>query len=528
MALTFENVRKRFLASSPTAQYAVAIGGAGAAALSVLALMYPDRALFDEARPDIPQRTGYPLVGSLPDLIRNVDTFHHFALQGFEKVARTTTMSNIGIPRNVATSDPRCVEHILKTNFSNYEKGPHLRDGMDALFGHGIFNTNGDEWKFQRKTASQIFNVKNFRDHFTDVFVDELNYMKSNILDPLVQNGKAIDFHDLMFKFTLDSFVLLGFGEELGALRTEGKVPFAAAFDAAQINTFYRSMMPFWRAREGLTRILMPWKATMDDHIKVVDSYAADMISKRRREVEAGEEHNDLLSRFLKSRDDQGNLLNDQQLRDIILNFIIAGRDTTAQALSWAMYELMKNPDVQEKLVNEVYAKISDEDAGNSVSLYETIKDMKYAHAVFYETLRLHPSVPANQKYALDDDVWPDGTVIKKGDYVVWSPWAQGRLESVWGPDAKEFKPERWLGENGELKRENQGVWPAFHAGPRVCLGQNLATLEALVALTLLIKKYRFQLAPGQNVTYQVSLTLPMKDGMKVFVHQREKPEVVA
>lgn len=120
----------------------------------------------------------------------------------------------------------------------------------------------------------------------------------------------------------------------------------------------------------------------MDDHIKVVDSYAADMISKRRREVEAGEEHNDLLSRFLKSRDDQGNLLNDQQLRDIILNFIIAGRDTTAQALSWAMYELMKNPDVQEKLVNEVYAKISDEDAGNSVSLYETIKDMKYAHAV--------------------------------------------------------------------------------------------------------------------------------------------------
>jgi hypothetical protein len=90
MALTFENVRKRFLASSPAAQYAVAIGGAGAAALSVLALMYPDRALFDEARPDIPQRAGYPLVGSLPDLIRHVDTFHHFALQGFENVARTT------------------------------------------------------------------------------------------------------------------------------------------------------------------------------------------------------------------------------------------------------------------------------------------------------------------------------------------------------------------------------------------------------------------------------------------------------
>ncbi|KAG2186343.1 hypothetical protein INT43_002781 [Umbelopsis isabellina] len=528
MSLSVDSIRKRFVNSSPAVQYAVAIGGASTAALSVLALMYPDRAIFDEARPDIPQRSGWPLIGSFPDILKNMDTFHHFALKGFEDLARTTTMSNLGIPRNIATSDPRCVEHILKTNFSNYEKGPQFRDGMNALFGHGIFNTNGDEWKFQRKTASQIFNVKNFRDHFTDVFVDELDYMKENILDPLVDNGKTIDFHDLMFKFTLDSFVLLGFGEELGALRKDGKVPFAAAFDAAQVNTFRRMMLPYWRVREGLAKVLMPWKDSMEDHIKVVDEYAADMITKRRKEVEKGEEHNDLLSRFLKSRDDRGNLLNDQQLRDIILNFIIAGRDTTAQALSWALYQLMLNPQVEEKLVKEIYANISDEDEHNSTALYEAIKDMKYAHAVFYETLRLHPSVPANQKYALEDDIWPDGTVIKKGDYVVWSPWAQGRLEAVWGSDAKDFKPERWLNEEGELKRENQGTWPAFHAGPRVCLGQNLATLEALVALTLLLKKYRFKLVPGQDITYQVSLTLPMKNGMNVTVNQREKPEIIA
>ncbi|KAH8556114.1 cytochrome P450 [Umbelopsis sp. PMI_123] len=528
MSLTFDSVKKRFLASSPAAQYAMTIGSAGAAALGALAIMYPDRAIFDEKREDIPQRHGYPLIGSLPDLLSNMDSFHHFALKGFETVGVTTTMSNLGIPRNVATSDPRCVEHILKNNFLNYEKGPQFRDGMDALFGHGIFNTNGDEWKFQRKTASQIFNVKNFRDHFTDVFVDELQYMKSAILDPLVENGNSVDFHDLMFKFTLDSFVIIGFGEDLGALRTEGKVPFAAAFDAAQVNTFRRMMVPYWRAREGLAKILMPWAPSMDDHIKVVNAYAADMISKRRQDIEAGQEHNDLLSRFLKSRDDQGNLLNDTQLRDIILNFIIAGRDTTAQALSWAMYELMLNPEIEEKLAQEIFANISDEDEKNSPALYEIIKDMKYAHAVFYETLRLHPSVPANQKYALEDDIWPDGTVIKKGDYVVWSPWCQGRLESIWGPDAKEFKPERWFNENSELKRENQGVWPAFHAGPRVCLGQNLATLEALVALTMLMKRYRFKLLPGQNITYQISLTLPMKYGMKVQVNQREKPEVIA
>lgn len=79
--------------------------------------------------------------------------------------------------------------------------------------------------------------------------------------------------------------------------------------------------------------------------------------------------------------------------------------------------------------------------------------------------------MPANQKYALNDDVWPDGTNIKKGDYIVWDPWAQGRSEKVWGPDAKQFKPERWITPEGELRRESQGQWPAFHAGPRTCLG---------------------------------------------------------
>jgi len=80
--------------------------------------------------------------------------------------------------------------------------------------------------------------------------------------------------------------------------------------------------------------------------------------------------------------------------------------------------------------------------------------------------------VPSNQKYALEDDIWPDGTVIKAGYYVSWSPYAQGRSTKVWGPNAKEFYPERWIDEEGNLRRENAGKWPAFHAGPRICLGK--------------------------------------------------------
>jgi fatty acid omega-hydroxylase len=97
-----------------------------------------------------------------------------------------------------------------------------------------------------------------------------------------------------------------------------------------------------------------------------------------------------------------------------------------------------------------------------------------------------------------------------------------GRLVGVWGQDARQFCPERWLTETGDLKRMSQGQWPAFHGGPRVCLGQNLATLEALLTISLLLKRYKFTLMPWQNVTYQVSLTLPMREGMKIYVEKRQ------
>ncbi|KAI8137496.1 cytochrome P450 [Fennellomyces sp. T-0311] len=485
------------------------IGGVTTAVLALLALKYPDRAVFDEHREGIPSQKGWPLIGNLPAIISNKETMHHLFMQGFSDLGvLTTTTSALGIPRSIVTINPKNVERILKDNFENYVKGPQLNDATTDLFGHGIFNANGEQWKYQRKTASVIFNVKNFRDHFTDVFVQEIEYMSENLFNKAAQNGEAVDFHDIMFKFTLDSFVFLGFGVHLHALANPGKVPFAASFDVCQANAFQRFINPLWRVTESLSAVLQPWKKSIPAHLDTVNTFAYEVIEQRRQQIAAGEVHKDLLSHFMKAKNQHNEPLNSQELRDIILNFIIAGRDTTAQALSWTFYNLCNNPRVEAKLVEEINEYITSDIEHNSPAL-------------FYEVLRLHPSVPNNQKYALNDDVWPDGTQIRKGDYVIWCPWAQGRSELVWGPDAKEFKPERWITPDGELKRESQGQWPAFHAGPRVCLGQNLATLEALVAIAFLLKRYKFTLVPGQNVTYQSSLTLPMRYGMKLTVEKR-------
>ncbi|KAI7907522.1 cytochrome P450 [Cokeromyces recurvatus] len=492
------------------------LGAGTVATISVLACIYHDRAIFDEKRADIKTQPGWPLVGNLPVLLEYLVRFHDFLLEGFTRLDELTlTLSALGIPRHVGTIDPRNVEHILKS--------PEFHNGMLDLFGNGIFNANGDEWKYQRKTASAIFNVKNFRDQFTDVFIKELCVMVDEIWDIAADNLTVVDFHDVMFKFTLDSFIMLGFGVELNALSSKGKVPFAAAFDEAQKNTFLRFVNPIWPVTERILGLLMPWKENMNDHLAVVDSFARKVIEKRRAQLEAGEVHKDLLSRFMDARNHKGVPLNNDELRDIVLNFVIAGRDTTAQALSWTFYMLICHPRVERKLLDEINKYITDDDLHDSSTLYEKMKSMTYAHAVFYEVLRHYPSVPLNQKYALDDDIWPDGTQIKKGDYILWCPYVQGRSEKVWGPDAKQFRPERWITSTGELRRESQGQWPAFHAGPRVCLGQNLATLEALIAIVFLVKRYKFTLMPDQEITYQVSLTLPMRYGMKVMVERRDK-----
>lgn len=155
--------------------------------------------------------------------------------------------------------------------------------------------------------------------------------MQTKIFDKVAADQEIIDFHDVMFKFTLDSFIELGFGVELNSLSTKGKVPFAAAFDEAQKNTFLRFVNPIWPTTERIIGLLTPWKLNMNDHLSVVDGFARSVIEKRRAQLDAGEIHKDLLSRFMDASNHKDEPLSTDDLRDIVLNFVIAGRDTTGK-----------------------------------------------------------------------------------------------------------------------------------------------------------------------------------------------------
>ncbi|KAF9977408.1 hypothetical protein BGZ65_007404 [Modicella reniformis] len=515
--------------------------------LSLLLLMakYPDRAIGTRARPDLKQVLwrGLPLIGHTLSILKNRDRFLDVVVENFEAVQdniMTTTI--VGLGRVIAINDPVLLEYIMKTNFENYEKGYILNSTMSQVLGNGksgIYSFDDVEGGLE-KTASHVFSTKIYRALIDGPFTTH-SLQLCSVLDRAAQEGRPVDLQALFLRLTLDAFAKLSFGLDIDSMGKDGRDPFGSSFDYAVVATDERFMNPLWRLTDKLTSK----GSKMRQAVKVIDSYAYDAIRKRR--IESTEEaqrrqgatgREDLLDLFMKWRDDDGRALTDVELRDVFINFVIAGRDTTAQALSWMYYEVMMNPAVEKNLWQEI-------DKNGNTPTYEMLtKEMRYATAAFHETLRLYPPVPRNLKTAVADDVLPNGVPVHAGDRIMFSTYAIGRNKSVWGPQAPEFLPERWFEGNAveiekgvlnnkaysddhvwpKVRKESQFKFSSFNAGPRICLGQTFATLEALTVINMISSRFQFKLVPGQGPPEQVaSLTLPMKNPLMATVTRRQK-----
>lgn len=294
-----------------------------------------------------------------------------------------------------------------------------------------------------------------------------------------------------------------------------GSVPFAEAFDRLQATMDMRFINPIW----NLTELFSTQKSK---DLKTLRDFCGKIVKQRRCEpAEAQKDKFDILSLFMKVKDPEGNFFDDKALTEHVLNFIIAGRDTTAQALSWTFFYLSQNPAALKKLQDEIQETLGN----NSKPTYEQIKGMKYANAVFLEALRLSPSVPKNAKSVVEDDMLPDGisniklgTPLPAGSVVLYSTFIMARDTKIWGPDACEFNPDRWIG----AKVPSPFEYVVFNAGPRICLGKAFAELEGVFAIVSLCKIFEISVVEPEKVHYGNSLTFPMRDGLKVKVALRK------
>ncbi|KAI7736167.1 hypothetical protein M8C21_015644 [Ambrosia artemisiifolia] len=209
--------------------------------------------------------------------------------------------------------------------------------------------------------------------------------------------------------------------------------------------------------------------------------------------------------------------VNEELIRDMMISFIMAGRDTTSAAMTWLFYSLAKDIHVEEKLVNEI-SLFDDYDYGCDYN------KMKYLQACLCETMRLYPPVSWDSKHALNDDLLPDGTPVNAGDRVTYFPYGMGRMESIWGPDRLEFKPDRWLDNKPDesgLKEVSVYKYPVFQAGPRVCLGKGMANVQMSYVVGSIVKRFEIRPVRSGEAVYLPSLTARMDGGFKVVVRKR-------
>ncbi|KAK4057975.1 hypothetical protein OIO90_001194 [Microbotryomycetes sp. JL221] len=487
------------------------------------------RAFGTKHRPDLYSPRGIPGLGNLIDVARHRDQVLEMMYQSYHDNKSGKTMSLV-LPgqRMIALTKPEHLEHIQKTNFNNYGKGRQFHDNVKDILGDGIFAVDGDLWHKQRKATSRVFTGSAFRGVISSSLDSSLT-KTIKILESHANSGKPFALDTLFFAFTLQSFAEMAMGIDVGALNLESDkpIPFAEAFDQAQELLDRRFLDPTWKFTEKLDGRAR----TMRRATKVLDDFCYKVIDDRRQKglgnvtkEDKKDESLDLLSMFMALRDDQGQPLSDRQLRDACLNLIIAGRDTTAQALSWTFWRLLAQaPEWMDKVRKE---------ADESGELdYDSFRSFTLANSVFMEGLRLSPSVPKNLWTAQGPDQIPNGPRIEKGDFVMWSDWLQNRLPEIWGQDATEYKPERWIDDEGKLKQESQWKFHAFNGGYRLCLGQDLAKYEAVVVISTLIKNFDFKFSSEYNPELmpmeptprnRTSLTLPMRESLMVTVSKRK------
>jgi len=322
---------------------------------------------------------------------------------------------------------------------------------------------------------------------------------------------------ELMFATTFDVIGEIGFGVEFNTVGSKSPSPFSSSFDSSQSRIIKRHMQPLWNV-PVLGQLLYQNEREMAENIKILDKCGFDIIVQRRKEMEEKEDalmgNQDILSLFLTEKLS----LSDSMLRDIVMYFMIAGRGTTACTLTFSLLMFAQNPDQQEKAREEVLKVL-----GSSSKRFATITeiaDMKYLWGFVHESFRLYPPVPSDPKIAVEDDVLPNGDRFFAGQRIFYEHYIMGRILPMFKDDEPlKCKPESWLKME---KLPSSYEFPVFQAGPRICLGQSFALLEAQMVLAYVLSSgYLFEFLPNRVYTYQPGITLSVKDGLFLKVSRK-------
>ncbi|KAG5933405.1 hypothetical protein E4U53_001007 [Claviceps sorghi] len=433
----------------------------------------------------------------------------HTALeQGAQRFKQygNTFRSRLLLQDTIMTMEPDNIKTILALKFNDYGIG-HRLEQFEPLLGAGIFDTDGQRWHDSRALIRPNFN----RDQVADLATFER--LIPDLFALIPRDGKTtVDLQDIFFRYTIDSATDFLFGQSVGSLKNlpEGEISFAEAFNYAQDAIRMRSILG------SLDMFRRDPKASKCNQI--CRKLAQHFVEKAFEAVQNHQESqppDEKPAKYVFSHELARRTSDKRRVLDELMNVLLAGRDTTASLLSNMFFMLAKNPNTWAKLQAEV--------AGleGRQPTYEELRNLKYLKCCMNESLRIHPVVPVNGREAFKDTVLPVGggpdgkspVFVHKGTRVFYSIYAMHRRTDLYGPDADEFRPERW--ESGKLLPRWEYL--PFNGGPRVCPGQQYALTEVSYVTVRIAQEFAgLESRDPGPWEEKLTLTLCSRNGTKV------------
>ena len=436
--------------------------------------------------------------GNLRDLQRNQLRFFLNLRREYGDVARFRILGSVYMHM---IFHPEGIEHVLRRNNQNYQRGT-VHERFGSLLGHGLLTSDGSFWLRQRRLAQPAFHRQRIA-ALAPIMTEATESMMKR-WHTLAQHGQAFDVSPEMMRLTLQVVAKALFNVDAEKEAEALGPAFTVALE--QINySFSHVMLPEWVPTSRNRRYL---KA-----VQVLDKMVYDIIESRRREEK---DIGDLLSMFMLARDEEtGEQMNDKQLRNEVMTMILAGHETSANALAWTWYLLSQNPDVEEKLHAEL-----DSVLGGRVPTIADLPGLPYTKMVIDETLRLYPPAAAvSRKSVADDEI--GGYHIPAGSEIAVSEYVTHRHPDFWEQpedfDPESFTPQRSAG------RPNFAYFP-FGGGPHLCIGNNFALIEAQLILATVAQVYQLRMAPRHPpVIPEPLVTLRARNGILMAVQKHSR-----
>ena len=428
-----------------------------------------------------PGPRGVPILGSVLDVWRDPLGF-------FVRGARDhgdVVQFRFGHYRYVLLNDAEAVRHVLIDNAKSYQKSRNY-DGLRLVLGNGLVTSEGDFWRRQRKLAQPGFHKQRLAG-FANTMAECTEEMIAGW-----DTGGPVDLHAEIMALTLRIV-----GKTLFSTDLAGDA--AAVGDAITVGIKHANDYA-----ESVIR-MPPWLPTPNNlrfkhAVRILDGMVMRIIEERRK---SGHEGDDLLGMLMSARDDEGHGMTDRQLRDEVMTLVVAGHETTANALAWTFDLLSRHPDVDRR----VYAEAR---AIDGVLGIGDLPRLPYTLRVVSEAMRLYPPVWVFEREAIVDDVI-GGYSIPKGTVVAVSPWSLHRNPRYW-ENPEGFDPDRFSPE--AIEARPRCAYLPFATGPRQCIGNAFAMMELQIVLATVARSFRLSLVPGATSVVDPKVTLRPRDGL--------------